>query len=103
MGIYTEHWDQHRKQARKHLVDFLLLFLIGLPLAIGAAYVGDRFALEPQLLWLLGPLIVWLVVFTRLVLRSTGVICPRCGAKYSRGKYLPNCPGCGLPMLQENP
>jgi len=28
---------------------------------------------------------------------------PLCHTRYSRGKYLVNCPHCGLRMLQDDP
>ena len=33
---------------------------------------------------------------------ASKVVCPRCATRYSRGKFLVNCPKCDLRMLQED-
>jgi hypothetical protein len=49
-----------------------------------------------------GLLLAWLIALVKVVLHFSKVSCPRCGTRYSRGKYLSNCPSCGLRMLQED-
>jgi cobalamin biosynthesis protein CobD/CbiB len=101
MGQYTEHWARYTRESTRHtlrlLGTLLLLPVIGL--------IG--YALWPVTRWafpVVGSLLLlWLVMFTTLALRSTKVPCPRCATIYSRGKYLCNCPKCGLRMLQEDP
>ena len=102
MGIYTEHWARYKKSGTRGLLQALLLIGVGIP---GLALVGyglsqvTKLAVPLQIA-LLG---LWLVALTRLLLRQSKVPCPRCGETYSRGKYLSNCPKCGLRMLQEDP
>jgi hypothetical protein len=103
MGIYTQHWDQHKKDIKKNLLVMLLFFVVGLPLAALLCYLLNL-VLPDQIGWLLiAPFVIWLVAFTWFAIRSSKVICPRCNTQYSRGKYLCNCPKCDLRMLQENP
>lgn len=102
MGIYTEHWEKYKKSGTRGLLTALLFIGIGIP---GLALVGyglsqvTEYAVPLQI----ALLVLWLVVLTRLLLRQSKVPCPRCGETYSRGKYLSNCPKCGLRMLQQDP
>ena len=50
-----------------------------------------------------GLLLVWLVGFTVMVLRFAKVSCPKCGARFSHGKWVTRCPECGLGIGQEEP
>jgi MFS-type transporter involved in bile tolerance (Atg22 family) len=103
MGIYTAQWAEQRKTAKKNIVKFLILFVVALPIAVLASYLAERFSLQPAIVFLLAPLLAWLIAFTVLVVKSSRMICPRCSTRYSRGKYLSNCPKCDLRMFQEDP
>jgi uncharacterized membrane protein len=103
MGVYSAQWEEQRKQARKNILKFLLLFVVALPIAVLTSYLSEKLSFEPAIFFLLAPLVAWLAAFTVLAIRSSRVVCPRCNARYSRGKYLSNCPKCGLRMFQENP
>ncbi|MBK6471246.1 MAG: hypothetical protein IPF94_11085 [Betaproteobacteria bacterium] len=102
MGTYTDHWARYKKNSTRELLKALLLIGVGLP---GLALVGyglsqvTEYAVPLQV----ALLVLWLVALTRLLLHQSKVPCPRCGETYSRGKYLSNCPKCGLRMLQEDP
>lgn len=101
MGKYTQHWAEYSRLSNRRTLQ-LLRFLLLLPL-IGAIGYGLSTLGDWSIYVTLALLFVWLVIFTRLVLRSTKVICPQCSTAYSRGKYLVNCPNCGLRMFQEDP
>lgn len=100
MGEYTEHWEKYKRDSNKRTLRFLG-FLLLLPLV---ALLG--YGLSSLGTWsfyvTLALLLLWLLGFVRLALISAKVPCPQCGATYSRGKYLVNCPKCGLRMLQES-
>lgn len=102
MGAYTEHWDRYKKRNIKGTLYALLLFAVGLP---AVALVGMW--LEPfdtsDTAVFVGLLVLWLSALTILLVRFSKVVCPRCQTNYSRGKFLANCPQCGLRMLQEDP
>jgi len=51
----------------------------------------------------IGLIVVWLVVFTRHLLRSSKVVCPRCATVYAQSKFQLQCPSCGLKILQQEP
>jgi cobalamin biosynthesis protein CobD/CbiB len=99
MGQYTEHWAKYKRDANRRTLQ-LLGFLLFLPAIAVLGYLLSEITdlVFPVVVTLL---VVWLVVFTRLALRSSKVPCPRCSSTYSRGKYLVPCPKCGLPMFQE--
>lgn len=101
MGQYTEHWARYTQQQNRYTIQLLGLVLL-LP-AIALLGYGLSYLTELAIPILLVLLLAWLVLLTRLALRSTKVLCPRCSAVYARGKYLSNCPQCGLRMLQEEP
>lgn len=102
MGLYTDHWARHRRHANTCTLQALWVFGVGVPAIAGAGYL-----LSPLTTFRTTVLVViavaWLVALTLLVLRGSRVDCPRCSARYTRGKYLVNCPRCGLRMLQEDP
>ena len=101
MGQYTEHWARYKQESSRSTLR-LFAILLCLPLI---ALLG--FGLSQVTQWavhvVVGLLLAWLVVLTRLALRSSKVVCPRCTTVFTRGKYLSNCPQCGLRMLQEDP
>ena len=49
-----------------------------------------------------GLLLLWLVVFTVMVLRFSKVTCPKCSHHFSQGKWVVRCPECGLGIGQED-
>lgn len=102
MGLYTEHWERHRKQTLRGTLHALVVVGVGIPTI---ALVG--FLLQPlshlRTALLVSVAAVWLVLLAGIVVRSSRVDCPRCATRYSRGRFLSNCPTCGLRMLQENP
>ena len=103
MGAYTAHWDAFRKNSLKGLCYLGLLLVLGLPGTALVAYGVNQLTGEYPFYLHLGLLSVWLVAFTWLAIRYSRVICPRCRTQYSRGKWLSNCPRCGLRMLQDEP
>ena len=101
MGTYTEHWRQHRRRSIRGLVYVLLWLVLGLgAIALTCFAVQQRTGEYPAYLnaGLFG---VWLVVFTRMSLRYSKVSCPRCQHRFSHGKWVTRCPGCGLGIGQE--
>lgn len=103
MGSYTEHWNQYKRQSVRGVVYLLLLFAVGLPLTAIAALGVQKLTGTYPFHFHISLLIVWLVSFTVLAVRYSRVVCPRCNAKYSRGRWLCDCPRCGLRMLQDDP
>jgi hypothetical protein len=103
MGQYTAHWQAYAKSQKRDLLSFALLFGLGLPATALLSFGLQRLTGEYPVWIHLSALLVWLLAFTRLVLRGVRVTCPRCATVYSRGKYLCDCPSCGLRMLQEDP
>jgi len=103
MGTYSRHWEKYKKQSLKWLVYLGLLIVVGLPSTALIAFAVGRVTGDFPAYLQLGMLAVWLVVLVFTALRASRVICPRCDNVYSRGKYLSNCPKCGLRMLQEDP
>ena len=102
MGRYTDHWQGYARESRRRLVQFALLFGLGLPATGLIAWLSYRLSGEYQVVPHLTGLAVWLVAFTWLALRGSAVTCPRCAQKYQRGRWLSNCPKCNLRMLQED-
>ncbi len=80
----------------------ILAIVVCLPLLAILGYWASALG-EWTTLVLVALLLVWLVVLIREVVNQSKVNCPQCKGIYSRGKYLSNCPHCGLRMLQENP
>lgn len=103
MGIYSAHWNDYRKESRKGVFHLALLLVLGLPGTALVAYGVGQFTGEYPFHVHAGLLVAWLVAFASLAIRYSRVVCPRCRARYSRGKWLSNCPQCGLRMLQEDP
>lgn len=102
MGLYTDHWARYRQQSNRRTLQALLVFGVGLPgIALSGYLLSPLTNVRTALLVAMGA--VWLTTFTLLVLRGSRVDCPRCMTRYARGKYLVNCPGCGLRMFQEDP
>lgn len=101
MGQYTEYWSRYTKEnARRTLqllgvVAFLPVIALG---GYGLSQITTR-----AVPVVIGALAIWLVIVTVFAVRSSKVQCPRCSTAYSRGKFLSNCPQCGLRMLQEDP
>lgn len=102
MGIYTDHWARYKKNSTRGLLKALLLIGVGLPCLALVGY-GLSQVTQHAVPLQIALLVVWLVAVTRLLLRQSKVPCPGCGEVYTRGKYLCNCPKCGLRMLQEDP
>ncbi|GAB1343431.1 hypothetical protein MASR1M101_25580 [Gemmatimonas sp.] len=102
MGTYTEHWDRHKRLAVRCTLQALALVGLGLPLVAAVGYLLSPLSELTMFLFAL-VMVAWLVGFIVLVVRGSRVDCPRCQAAYSRGKYLVNCPRCGLRMFQEEP
>jgi len=102
MGLYSDHWTTYKLNSTRGLLHALLLIGVVLPCLALVAY-GLSQITEYAVPLQIALLLAWLVVLTRLLLRQSKVPCPRCGEIYSRGKYLSNCPKCGLRMLQEDP
>lgn len=102
MGLYTDHWARHRRNSTRSTLQALLALGLGVP---GIAGLG--FLLSPLDDLRTGVLVVgiiaWLALLIRLVRRGSQVDCPRCSTRYSRGKFLVECPKCGLGMLQDGP
>jgi tellurite resistance protein TehA-like permease len=103
MGAYTEHWNQHKKRNVRGMLYVLLLLVVGLPVTalipLGIEQLTGDYPVYIQL----ALLVVWLVVFTMMIIRFSRATCPRCGAQYTHGRGLVDCPQCGLRMLQEDP
>ena len=101
MGQYTEHWAEYQRASNRRTLQLLgALLLVPVIALLGYAISGlTQWAVH----MVVALLLVWLVLFTRLALRSEKVPCPRCSATYSRGRSVVNCPKCGLRMFQENP
>jgi hypothetical protein len=101
MGLYTDHWARHKARERKGTLMALAVVVVGLP---GIAGFGA--VLEP--LGTLDVVVVliavsgWIAALVGTVMHYSRVHCPKCAGWYSRGKYLSNCPHCGLRMLQED-
>lgn len=102
MGIYTDHWERYKQQSVRGTLRALLLFGIGLPCIAGLGYLLEPIS-NVGMAILATVIVLWLIAFTVVLLNASRVICPRCNAKYSRGRYLASCPKCGLRMLQEEP
>lgn len=102
MGQYTNHWELHKRQSLRGTLQALAAVAIGVP-ALAAAGYGLSPLNDRRTVLLLILVAAWLVALTRIVVRASKVTCPRCGTGYSRGKFLVNCPSCGLRMFQEDP
>lgn len=103
MGTYTDDWNKYKRDNIRGVVRLLLLFVVGLPLTVLVA-LGVQWLTGSYPAYLhIGLLLLWLVSFTLLAVRHSRVVCPRCSTQYSRGKWLSNCPQCGLRMLQDEP
>jgi len=103
MGTYTAHWKQHKRRSIQGLIYVLLWFVLGLP-AIAAICLGvERRTGEYPGYLNAGLLVLWLVVFTVMVLRFSKVSCPKCSHRFSQGKWVTKCPECGLGIGQEEP
>ena len=102
MGQYTEHWSKVKRQSLSSTLHALLVLAVGLPAIAGLGYLLSPLD-DLRTAFFLLVIVCWLVLFTTVILRGTRVLCPRCDTKYSRGKYLVNCPKCGLRMYQDAP
>lgn len=102
MGTYTEHWARHKRLANRCTLQALALVGLGLPSVAALGYLLSPLTNVTTSVLLLA-IAAWLAALTVLVVRGSRVECPRCQARYSRGKYLVNCPQCGLRMFQEKP
>lgn len=80
----------------------ILAIVVCLPVLAVLGYLASGLG-EWTTLVLIALLLVWVAVLIREVVKQSKVACPQCQGAYSRGKYLSNCPHCGLRMLQENP
>lgn len=100
MGQYTEHWEKYKRASARDT--FRLLRLILCVPVIGLVGLGLSQVTDWAVPVLIGLLVAWLCVFTLFCVRASRVLCPQCSKVYSRGKYLCNCPHCGLRMLQED-
>lgn len=103
MGMYSEHWNDYRKESLKGLWTLGLLVALGLPGSARVAWGVSQFTGDYPFVLHAGLLIAWLVAFTLLAIRYSRVTCPRCRTTYSRGRWPSNCPRCGLRMLQDDP
>jgi cation transporter-like permease len=103
MGTYTEHWNTYLGESKRNTVVALLFLVFGLPATAVIAYLVGLVTGEYPVLVQVGLLVVWLVVFTVHVLRSTRIVCPRCATTYGQSKWQRACPSCSLPILQEEP
>ncbi len=101
MGQYTRHWLDYQRASQRRTLRILGVVACLPGIALIGYWLSSR---TPWALTILGALLIaWLLVLVRLSLRSTRVCCPRCGSHYSRGKYLCDCPQCGLRMFDEGP
>jgi len=103
MGLYSAHWEAYRKESRKGVCYLGLLVGLGLPATALVAFGVGRLTGGYPIRLHLGLLVVWLVATTLVAIRYSRVRCPRCGTTYTRGKWLCDCPQCGLRMLQDDP
>lgn len=103
MGKYTEHWNDYKRSTVRGLLYLLALFVVGLPLTALIAVGIQHFTGSYPVYLHIGLLLIWLMAFCVLVVRSSRVVCPRCGTRYSRGRWLSNCPQCDLRMRQDEP
>ncbi len=103
MGTYTDHWNKYKRESVRGVIYLLLLFAVGLPLTALVALGVQRFTGTYPFYIHIALLLFWLISFTVLAVRYSRVVCPRCSAKYSRGRWLCDCPKCGLRMLQDEP
>jgi hypothetical protein len=102
MGLYTDYWAQHKRHANKSTLQALATLGLGLPAVAGLGYLLSPLT-DLGTALLLAAVMTWVIALTSLVLRGSKVVCPRCFTRYSRGKFLVNCPKCGLRMFQEDP
>lgn len=100
-GRYAQHWHDYRAASSRRTLRLLGVVLLLPLLALGG------YALARVTEWAMPILMVllagWLACFTCLALAASRVTCPRCATVYTRGKFLCDCPACGLRMLQEDP
>lgn len=102
MGLYTEYWENYRKRTLRGTLYALALLGLGIPaIAAFGHFLAPLDNFRTALL--LTAILLWLAGLVTLVLRHSRVVCPRCDTPYSRGKFVVNCPKCGLRMHQENP
>lgn len=102
MGLYTDHWVRYRQRSNRSTLQAVITVGVGLPLIAATGYLLSPLT-SLRTAAVLALAAAWLVALTTLLLRGSKVDCPRCQTRYSRGKYLVNCPKCGLRMLQEDP
>src|SRR6187402_1077772 len=103
MGTYTEHWKEHKRNGVRGLVCTLLWFVVGLPVTALVSLGVERLTgTYPAYLHVV-LILIWLVVFTAMVLRFSRVVCPRCNERYSHGKWVYSCPRCALRINQDEP
>ena len=103
MGTYTAHWAEYKKHSLRGLCYLGLLVVLGLPATGLVAYGVNQLTGEYPFYLHFGLLVAWLFAFTWVAIHYSRVTCPRCRTKYARGKWLSNCPRCGLRMLQDEP
>jgi hypothetical protein len=103
MGTYTEHWKEHKRKGVRGVIYTLLWLIVGLPVTALISLGVERLTGSYPGYLHFGLLLVWLVVFTNMVLRFSRVICPRCGTRYSQGKWVYGCPKCSLRIHQDEP
>ena len=101
MGQYTRHWEQYRHRTKQRTLRLLGVLLV-LPVIALVGYGLSQ--LTAWATYVQGALIVaWIAVFVRLAIGGAQVECPRCNNTYARGKFIVDCPKCGLRMFQEDP
>ena len=102
MGTYTAHWQQHRRRSIRGTIYVLLWLVLGLAAIAGICIGVEHLTGEYPAYLNIGLLVVWLVVFTAMVLRFSKVTCPKCSHRFSHGKWVTKCPQCGLGIGQED-
>lgn len=101
MGKYTEHWENYKRKVVRDTLRLLGVMFSLIPIGVVGFLLPQSD--EWPLAVVVALLLAWLTVFVRTLLKSCKVDCPRCATVYTRGKYLRDCPQCGLRMLQEDP
>ncbi len=103
MGTYTEYWNTYQRESKKNALLAVLFLIVGLPATAVIAWLVGLVTGEYPVLVQVGLIVVWLVVFTVHVLRSTRITCPRCSTKYGQSKWQRQCPSCALAILEDGP
>ncbi len=102
MGKHTAYWEQYtRAQVRGTLRLFAALLAWLVVIAVLALFHG---AFGSSFPWLIGTALIGLAATVALMgIKSQRVVCPECGAAYTRAKLGGQCPSCGLRLLQHDP